>query len=98
MSVFDLDVEVLQGPSNYTRWERQMKVLATAHNVYELLRGREKLLDKPERPPAPNPNSESYRIKPSMSPEEKTGVQQALQDATNEYAVAIQTYKMDLED
>lgn len=93
-----LDIEPLTGPGNYTRWERKFKVLAVTRNLLDLYKGTERLLLKPDRPPPVNPRADAFKIKPGMKEEEIAGVQAAFREANNEYQIAIQTYKLDLDE
>jgi len=88
---------ILQGQSNYSYWIREFKAVLLSEGllVLDLFITNEKALEKPTRPTAPNPNDfKTY----ADSAEEAQGKRNAFTDKTQEYTIAIETYKLDTED
>ena len=91
-------VEVLQGQENYLAWKRDLKFIAEANNVWNILTGEETIQDKPTRPTL---FGVSTQAKPAKKSNGKDGdpISTSVEAQTSDQlSLIIQFYKLDLDE
>ncbi|KAL9035368.1 MAG: hypothetical protein Q9180_004900, partial [Flavoplaca navasiana] len=87
-------IEILQGQTNYNRWYRDFKSLATVKGVWEICKGTEAIMAAPERPQKPQVVREAR----GASELDKELARNAFKELLDEYTLGIQEYKVLLTD
>lgn len=95
-----LNLEILKGQENYTRWKRDFKIVAGTKGVWKLYAGEETILQEPDLSQyvSPTPATTSGVVTRSASQKQEEGdakVQSNLPDY-QQMSFQIQRYKLDL--
>lgn len=91
-------VEVLQGQENYLAWKRDLKFIAEANYVWNILSGEESIQDKPTRPPIAGVSTQAKPAKKSNGKNaDLTGSNVEVQ-TSDHLGIVIQFYKLDLDE
>lgn len=91
-------VEVLQGQENYLAWKRDLKFIAEANNVWNILTGEETIQDKPTRPTISGvPNQAKPAKKSNGKDADPIGSGMEAQ-TSDQLSFIIQFYKLDLDE
>lgn len=91
-------VEVLQGQENYLAWKRDLKFIAEANNVWNILAGEETIQDKPTRPTLSGVSTQAKPAKKSNGKDADL-IGSSMEAQTSDHlSVIIQFYKLDLDE
>ena len=91
-------VEVLQGQENYLAWKRDLKFIAEANNVWNILTGEETIQDKPTRPTLSGFPTQAKPAKKSNGKDTDPIGSSVETQASDQLGLIIQFYKLDLDE
>jgi hypothetical protein len=91
-------VEVLQGQENYLAWKRDLKFIAEANNVWNILTGEETIQNKPTRPTFPGVPTQAKPAKKSNGKDAEPIGSSVEAQASDQLSLIIQFYKLDLDE
>lgn len=91
-------VEVLQGQENYLAWKRDLKFIAEANNVWNILTGEEIIQDKPTRPTFSGVSTQAKPAKKSNGKDADPIGSSVEAQTSDQLSLIIQFYKLDLDE
>ena len=91
-------VEVLQGQENYLAWKRDLKFIAEANNVWNILTGEEIIQDKPTRPTLSGVSTQAKPAKKSNGKDADPIGSSVEAQTSDQLSLIIQFYKLDLDE
>ena len=91
-------VEVLQGQENYLAWKRDLKFIAEANNVWNILTGEEIIQGKPTRPAFSGVSTQAKPAKKSNGKDADPIGSSVEAQTSDQLSLIIQFYKLDLDE